>query len=215
MKKLQGIYLVIDPAMEREALLPKLREALAAGIDLLQVWNRWPEGISVGQKQKLIREILNLAEPHRVPVLINEDWQLLAETGLHGVHFDHIPDKWEEVKKSIPADAIIGLTAGNDRERIAWADAQKIDYISFCAMFPSASAGDCEIVTPQSVLEARKITKLPLFLSGGIRPDNLEKLAHLDFQGVAIISGIMSAGAPAKKISAYRKELKRLKKTRS
>ena len=210
MKKLEGLYLVINPAIERNELLRKLNSALEGGIDILQVWNNWPPEITIRQKLQLIDDITRLAAPYQVPVLINEDWQLLKKTELHGVHFDHIPANWEEVKSEIGRDKIIGLTAGNDLELIHWADAHKISYLSFCAMFPSASVDSCEIVKPDSVLKARQCTKIPLFLSGGIYPGNLIKLKKLDFQGIAIISGIMNAENPGKSVKDYRKELKKV-----
>lgn len=210
MKKLEGLYLVINPAMERNELLRKLHSALEGGIDILQVWNNWPQEITIRQKLQLIADITRLATPYQVPVLINEEWHLLQETALHGVHFDHIPANWEEVKSAIGRDKIIGLTAGNDLEVIRWAHEHEISYLSFCAMFPSASVNSCEIVKPDSVLKARQSTKLPLFLSGGIYPANLVTLKNLDFQGIAIISGIMSAENPGERVKEYRRELKKI-----
>src|SRR5690606_21445536 len=107
---------------------------------------------------------------------------------------------------------IIGFTGGNDLERIRWANQNQVDYLSFCAMFPSSSAISCEIVKPSTVLLARQLTRLPLFLSGGINPENLKGLSLLDFQGVAIISGIMSAENPAKKVKNYKAALAEIKK---
>lgn len=210
MSELKGIYLVVDPAMGRDELLTKLSESLSAGIDVLQIWNNWPEKISHAEKLALIQDIIASAEACNVPVLINEDWQLLSETNLHGVHFDDIPGNWEEVKSSIDKEKIIGITAGNSLESIRWAADQPINYLSFCAMFPSSSVSSCEIVSRETVLEARHITDLPLFLSGGIRPENLSSLTGLDFQGIAVISGIMSAESPAGMIEEYRAQMRKM-----
>lgn len=210
--KLQGVYLVIDPAMNRNALFQKLREALEARINIIQLWNHWPDNATQEDKRQLIDEVLQLADPFEVPVLINEEWQWLHQTNLHGVHFDAIPDDWDTIKQTIGREVIVGLTCGNDTERIQWAEEKQLDYISFCAMFPSSSVDTCEIVRPDSVLEARKLTSLPIFLSGGINPQNLESLKALDFQGVAVISGIMSADSVTERIHAYQQALENTKK---
>ncbi|WP_417602138.1 thiamine phosphate synthase [Owenweeksia hongkongensis] len=212
MRKLEGIYLVIDPSMEEGKLLHKLESAIDGGIDILQIWSHWPKKATHEDKVKLIDKITAIAAAKNVPVLINEEWQLLKETNLDGVHFDLIPENWTEVRNTIPKEKIIGFTAGNNLERIRWANENEIDYLSFCAMFPSSSAISCEIVKPSTVLLARQITSLPLFLSGGINPENLQSLGLLDFQGVAIISGIMSADNPAKKVKEYKTALAEIKK---
>ncbi|WP_417588754.1 thiamine phosphate synthase [Owenweeksia hongkongensis] len=212
MRKLEGIYLVIDPSMEEGKLLHKLESAIDGGIDILQIWNHWAKEAKHEDKLNLIDKITAIAAAKNVPVLINEEWQLLKETKLNGVHFDIIPENWTEVRKTIPKEKIIGFTAGNDLERIRWANENEIDYLSFCAMFPSSSAISCEIVKPSTVLLARQITTLPLFLSGGINPENLQSLGLLEFEGVAIISGIMSAENPIEKVKEYKTALAEIKK---
>ncbi|WP_421874496.1 thiamine phosphate synthase [Marinoscillum sp.] len=209
MRRLQGIYLVIDPSAEH--VLDQLSKALLGGIDLIQVWNHWPADFSIHQKTALIHQIKQLAGIHNVPVLMHDDWKLCVELELDGVHFDKLPVDWPDAKE-YTRDKITGLTVGNDPHTIELAEKEGFSYLSFCAMFPSTSAGNCEIVTPESVRKAREITSRPLFLSGGIKPENLELLRGLDFQGVAIISGIMSSNDPETAVKSYRNRLNKIQK---
>lgn len=209
MSKLSGVYLVIDPSMSGDLFL-KLTEALKGGLGLIQIWNNWPRDIACAEKHQLIEQIRKLAHVNKVPVLMNEDWSLALEMNLDGVHFDEIPAEWSKISGQL-SSAIVGLTAGNDLNRIHWAHEQKLDYISFCAMFPSPSVASCEIVTPSVIREARRITDMPLFLSGGIRPEKLEELKSLDFQGIAVISGIMSADNPEQAVKNYIERMKKLR----
>ena len=201
MTNLNGIYLVIDPAMG-DNLLEKLSQALHGGLGLIQLWNHWPEEFGHLQKKSFIEQVKQVCSPYGTPILMHEDWELALETGLSGVHFDEIPLNWEEVKHLL-ANHIVGATVGNDFDRITWLNEQGLSYLSFCAMFPSPSVQSCEIVTPEVVQKTRVVTSLPLFLSGGIRPDNLHELSHLDFQGIAVISGIMSADNSEKAVREY------------
>ncbi len=205
---LKGVYLVVDPVMERPLMLRKVREALEGGVQVLQVWNNWPESISEAEKDQLVQSICELAAEYEIPVLINDEWQLLRTTSLAGVHFDALPDDIEQVRSTVDRDIIIGLTCTNNLEAIRRAEQIKADYISFCAMFPSPSAGSCEIVGPDTVLRARRMTDLPLFLSGGITPEKIEQeLAGLPFNGVAVISGILKAKDPRRRVQEYRRAL--------
>ncbi|RZJ53615.1 MAG: thiamine phosphate synthase, partial [Flavobacterium sp.] len=126
-----GIYLVIDPAMELDVLLKKLSSAMSSGIDVLQIWNNWPEGID---KVSFIKKISDLTRSYQIPLLINQEWALLEQTtDLHGVHFDHYPSDLSIMKKKIGREIIIGVTCSGNLETVALAQENQLDYISFCS----------------------------------------------------------------------------------
>jgi thiamine-phosphate pyrophosphorylase len=142
-----------------------------------------------------------------VPVLINEEWEYLKTTPLDGVHFDTVPEDFDQLKEETGRDFIFGITCSNDLDIVRWADEHEMDYISFCAMYPSPSVGSCEIVKPETVQKAREITSLPLFLSGGIAPEKIAELDGLDFNGIAVISGILKDDDPREQAINYKQAL--------
>ncbi len=200
---ISGVYLVVDPAVDRPILLEKTRRALEGGVGILQIWNHWPEEVGEEGKVQLVKDILEVADAYDVPVLINEEWELLKSTELAGVHFDEIPAGFGRIRSEAGRDFIAGITCSNDLETVKWADENELDYISFCAMFPSPSVDSCEIVRPETVQKARELTDIPLFLSGGITPDSIGELRVLDFNGVAVISGILNSEEPRQKAEEY------------
>lgn len=206
---LSGVYLVVDPAMDRAELLNKVEQALQGGVEILQIWNHWPGGITHSGKEQLVGSILEIAGDYDVPVLINEEWELLKTTRLHGVHFDAVPDDLEAIRRAAGRAFIAGVTCSNDLQVVRRAEEAGMDYISFCAMFPSPSVDSCEIVQPETVKKARELTSLPLFVSGGITLDNLRELEELDISGVAVISGILNADVPRDSALAYRRALEK------
>ena len=197
-----GIYLVIDPAMEREILLGQLQKALAGTIAAVQLWDNFLPGDDIAA---LSKEIISLCRPYNVPVLINNRWQLVEEAGLDGVHFDAIPDDFYGSYNT--GSIITGLTCGNDLATVEKAVALGMDYISFCSMFPSVTANSCELVSPETVIKARGLTDMPIFLAGGITTDNMESLSSLPYNGIAVVSGIMRAGSPTDVIKIYQSKL--------
>lgn len=206
-QKLSGIYLIVDPTVEKTELLEKVEQALEGGVDILQVWNHWPEGMRITDKEQLITFIIEMADNYEVPVLINEAWKFLKSTPLDGVHFDEVPENLDRIKGEIDREFITGITCSNDLDRVEWADKNGFDYISFCAMFPSPSVGSCEIVRPETVQKARERTDLPLFVSGGITPEKITELDELNFDGIAVISGILNEDNPKKQASKYKQLL--------
>lgn len=203
-----GLYLVVDPAMGLEFILPKIKQAIAGGVDVLQVWNNWSDGQN---KPEIINAICNIAHSSNIPVLINEEWQLLSTTELDGVHFDNVPTDLNAIRQTIAKPFIIGITCGNDLNRIKWADDNRLDYISFCSMFPSPSAGVCEIVKKETVIHARQLTSLPIFVAGGITLNNIEALEGASINGIALISGILKADDAHATTKEFKEKLATLK----
>ncbi len=202
-----GVYLVVVPSEGIDKVLPKVKAALAGGVDVLQIWNHWHEG----QDQKaFINSIVQLAHAADIPVLINEEWHWLKSTHADGVHFDAIPADWDTIHQTIKRPFLTGITCGNDEARIGWAT-RFADYLSFCSMFPSASAGACEIVRPEVVKETRRQTSLPIFVSGGITPALIGNLLLLGINGVAVISAILKADDPAQAAHDFKHALNQSK----
>lgn len=198
-----GLYLVVDPTAPD--ILTKLQLALEGGVDVVQVWDHWPAEVD---KPAFINDVCGIAFKYQVPVIINNDWKLISETNLAGVHFDHLPQNFDRIKASISKQLILGVTCGNDERVIDQAIGLGVDYLSFCAMYPSLSVNACDIVTPEMIRQTRMKTSLPIFVSGGVTPDNLPALLALGASGVAVVSGILKSAQPDKAAAAFKRTLK-------
>lgn len=187
-----GLYLVIDPMPGLKILLPKVKEALNGGVDVIQLWNHWnPE-----PEEEFILEICHLAHRHNVPVLINENWEYLQLFPLDGIHFDLPPKDFNFIKQNINRPFLAGITCGNDQEVFHWAIKNQLDYISFCSMFPSLTSNSCELVRPELVKQVRALTDMSIYAAGGITLDNIFSLLPLGINGIAVASGILKADDP-------------------
>lgn len=183
------LYLVVDPAAEN--VVGKTAQAIRGGVDIVQVWNHWPPGMD---KKAFIQQIACCSKEHRIPLMIHEDLDLMRSSGAEGIHFDVLPEGHR--RSDLGPGTLVGITCGNDRNAIERALAWGVDYISFCAMFPSASAVTCELVNPEIVKETRLKTSCLIFASGGVTPQNTGELMELGLNGVAVISGVTGADSP-------------------
>lgn len=188
-----GVYLVIDPGWESTFTLPRLTQALRAGISALQIWDNWPLEMD---KLAFIQEITTLAHARNVPVLINNNPEMLEKTSLDGVHFDSPCFTIDQMDSIIGRPFLKGVTCGNNLTTVHWANDRHFDYISFCSLFPSSSAEACEIVTKETLQKARKLTKMPIFVAGGISLENITTLQNCGINGAALISAIMKSADP-------------------
>lgn len=207
MKISGGIYLVADAGLDKRILLNKLIEALENGISIVQLYN-------TENKSELLTDTINTicdwCHQFHVPVLVNNNWNLLINTSLDGVHFDKVPGDLEQIRKNIKKDFFKGITCSNDLSVVDWATDHQFDYLSFCSMFPSASVDSCEIVSFETVKKARAITNIPIFLAGGIYPDNINRFSELSFEGIAVISGIMASSDVPSVTEKYITELNKI-----
>lgn len=208
--KLTGsIYLVLDPAMNQTDLFKKLEEVLKRDeIAAVQIWDNFPVACN---KIALVDKICRISHKMKIPVFVNNDWELLKATEADGVHFDEIPQELPQIKKSLSRDFRKGITCNNDLSVAQWAEENQFDYISFCSVFPSPTSNSCEPVDLETIRKVRKLTSMPVFLAGGIRPENIQRLKGLDFQGVAVISGIMNSEEPGTSTKRYEEEIKKIK----
>ncbi|MBR9757065.1 MAG: thiamine phosphate synthase [Algicola sp.] len=199
-----GVYLVVNPSMARVELFSKLNKALEEGIAAIQIWDHFKPEQDV---KALVESICNMCHKYQVPVLINNRWELLQNSLLDGVHFDEIPKNFSHIKQKLNKPFVCGITVNNNLSAVSWAVENKISYISFCSLFPSSTATSCELVDFNTIQKARKMFKNPLFLAGGISLQNIHELSTLHYDGVAVVSGVMSAENPANAIREYKKHL--------
>lgn len=199
----KGVYVVIDPGMEQEKILSQLEKIKKQSIAAIQIWNNPNAEI----KPPLIESILALFKDTNTPVLINNEWEYLKAFDLDGVHFDALPKDLEQINKEVNRAFIKGITLTNDLGRLSEIEAMGFDYLSFCSVFPSSTSNSCDLVDFKTIQDCKEQTDMPVFLSGGITPENLNQLRHLNYDGVAIVSGIMKASNPKKAIENYSNEL--------
>lgn len=199
-----GLYLVVDPVDGADAVLPKVEAALTGGVDVLQIWDHWGPSQDAAA---FVQAVLAVSRPRGVPVLVHENLQLLGASGADGIHFDEPSVMPAEVRASIGRDAIYGVTCGNSLERVRWAAQEHVDYVSFCSMFPSASAASCELVSLATLAAARELGGSTIFASGGITPANAASVIAAGADGIAVISGILGADDPESAARAYKRAI--------
>lgn len=201
-----GIYLIIDPSMNEEILFAKLNLIVKEKIAAIQIWDNFKENQNI---EELLFKIYEKTSLPKIPLIINNRWEYLKQIPLDGIHFDEIPENFKSIKKEINRDFIIGITCNNALSTIEYAEENQFDYISFCSMFPSTTANSCELVNFETVQQAKSIFSGEIFLAGGIDLNNIKNLNQLNYDGIAVVSGIMSSENPSETIKDYHQKIKK------
>jgi thiamine-phosphate pyrophosphorylase len=204
-KILKGVYIVIDPLLDKEKMLSRLAEIRNENIAAIQIWDN-PKADTI--EPVLIEKIIELFSYSSTPVLINNKWKMLKEFDLDGVHFDTMPNNFKEIQDQVSRPFLKGLTLQNDLKNVQLFNELDFDYLSFCSLFPSATAIQCEMVAFDTIEKCRELTAKPIFLAGGIDLENIELINHLPADGIAVVSSIMNDEHPLQKLKQFNKLLK-------
>ncbi len=202
MKPLHGLYLVVDPRLGNKGLMAA-EAAIEGGVDLVQLLQG---DQNVPDYAKKLREI---TKTHDLPFLVNNDVHLARVVGADGVHLDGDQHNPVDVRKVLGRNALVGFTCGNDLKKVHWAAKVKADYISFCSIFPSGSAEECEIVPLETVARGRKEVDIPIFASGGITHENALRVLSTGIDGIAVISAVLKAPDPKDSARRFKQILDR------
>ncbi len=204
-----GVYLVIDPSKEENQLLEALASALKAKPCAVQIWDNFSSPAAVSG---LIIKIKALCKDSNTPLLINNHPEWVELFDLNGVHFDEFSQLSVDCLRAFHYQGkLVGITINNDLDAIRKSIEMGVDYLSFCSIFPSSTSNSCELVNFETIRKTRKLTEIPIFLAGGINPGNINKLQSLNFDGIAAVSGVMSAEDPNAAILNYQQALSKLK----
>ncbi|MBS0430979.1 MAG: thiamine phosphate synthase [Proteobacteria bacterium] len=182
-----GLYAITDGP--RDDLPEAALAALAGGAALLQYRDK---GHDAARRLREARALAGLCARHGVPLIVNDDVQLVLASGAAGVHLGEDDADIAQARAALGRDAVIGVSCYDSLERAREATAAGADYLAFGAFFPSITKPGARHATPALLRDAREFG-LPLVAIGGITPDNGGPLIDAGADYLAVISGVFGA----------------------
>jgi len=156
-------------------------------------------------KKKLIigRKIKKICKKFNVKFLINDDVYLAKKLNADGCHLGQKDMNISEARKLIK-NKIIGITCHNSLKLAKVALNNKADYLAFGAFNLSKTKKVKYRASLNLLKKARKITKRPIVVIGGINFENYKKLL-LNKANLLAISGYIWKNKKLKPLEAIRK----------
>lgn len=185
---MRGLYAITDTQLTPDdRLLAAVGAALRGGARVIQYRDKHSDH---PQRLRAARALRMLCEDADALLLINDDVELAAVVGAHGVHLGrHDPDI-ATARARLGAQAIIGVSCYDDLERARQAAAGGADYVAFGRFFPSRTKPQAVAAPVACLTEARAALDLPLVAIGGITPDNGARLIAAGADLLAVIHGV-------------------------
>ncbi|RFU79980.1 thiamine-phosphate diphosphorylase [Trichoderma arundinaceum] len=201
-----GVYLVTDstPAILGNKDLTKVVEAaLQGGVTIVQYRDKHSDRETAVTAARALHEV---TKRHGVPLLVNDRVDVAVEVGCEGVHIGQDDMAYEEARKLLGPDKIIGVTASSIQEALKACEAGA-DYLGLGTVYATATKKDTKSIigtagirTILLGLSAAGHGSVPTVCIGGINGSNatsvlIESSAApaKSLDGVAVVSALVAA----------------------
>ncbi|MCC7020652.1 MAG: thiamine phosphate synthase [Ardenticatenales bacterium] len=196
------LYVILDPALTRGRPVADIATAaIAGGATLLQVRAK---GATTREHARLVDAVQSVANPHGVPVIVNDRADVAFVCGAAGVHLgpDDLPPA--AARRLLGAGAIIGCSAGTPDEAVA-AALGGADYVGTGDVFGTTSKGDADAPIGLAGLAAvAAASSIPVVAIGGVTAANTGQAIAAGAAGVAVIGAVGLAEDPEAAARAIR-----------
>ena len=157
-------------------------------------------------KKKILyigKKVIRLCKKYDVKFIINDDPYLAKQINSDGCHIGQKDMCIHKVRKILD-NKIVGITCHNSKILIKKAISDKADYIAIGAFFSSKTKKVKFKADIKLLKYAKKITKIPIIVIGGIKLNNYKKLL-LNKANFLAISGYVWNSKKYKPIEAIQK----------
>lgn len=204
-KELLLLYFIMGSQDTEQNPAEVLKQAIAGGITCFQFREKGPAATQALQMEELARELLSICRIHSIPFIVNDDVELAVKIGADGIHIGQGDEPASEVKKKIPPQMVVGVSAKTlaEAER---AVQDKADYIGTGPMYATTSKEDADDpIGPEGIQDLRKFgITIPIVGIGGITEANAARVLKAGADGVSLISAISRAPEPEKAARSLR-----------
>ena len=185
------LYLITPPALDPDRFARDLEAALGGGdVACLQLRLKEIDDAAIRRAAGILRPI---AQAHGVAFIMNDRPDLAAELECDGVHVGEEDAPYEEARRLLGPDSIIGVTCGDSRHRALVAAEAGADYVAFGAFFPSGTKiGTKYRATPDLLRDWSETTVVPCCAIGGITQQNCGPLIEAGADFLAVIGAVWS-----------------------
>lgn len=178
-----------------------VREAIAGGVDLVQLRDKTSPDPVLLQKSRVMMDITRTAG---VPLIVNDRPDLCVLSDAAGVHLGQDDTPVALARSIVGPGRTIGVSTHSLEEAVR-ADAEGVDYIAIGPVFPTPSKDvPIEAIGPETLEEVVATVHAPVVAIGGITADNIDGVLATGATRVAVIGAILGGGDPRANAEALR-----------
>lgn len=190
MSRRAQLYLITPPAFDLAQHATELRSALGGGAVAavqLRLKNRPDE--EVMRVGAVLRPIVQDAG---AAFILNDRPDLAARLDADGVHVGQSDASYDDARRLMGADRIVGVTCHNSRDLAYDAAEAGADYVAFGAFYATETKAPLYRADPEILSVWQETMETPCVAIGGITLDNAETLVRAGADFLAVSAGIWS-----------------------
>ena len=196
--KKRFIYL-ISPNKINKSFYNDLKVVLSS--NLISFFQLRLKQYSLIEREKIGIKIKKICKRYKVKLIVNDDPNLAKKIKADGCHLGQSDMNIRDARK-ILKKKIIGITCHNSKKLVEQAVKDGSNYIAIGAFFKSKTKKVNYIAKPGLISWAKRFTKLPVVIIGGITSKNFRKLLLQKPDFLAISGGIWNK-KPTKTIKKF------------
>ena len=199
--------MITPPRIDTAAFSSQLSAALDADdVACVQLRLKDVDDDAVRQTCDILRPIV---QGRDVALLLNDRPDLAADTGCDGVHIGQNDTPYEEARRVVGGEAIVGVTCHDSRHLAMVAAEQGADYVAFGAFFATGTKQPKSWADPEILAWWSELMIVPCVAIGGITAGNCRALIEAGADFLAVSAGVWEhPDGPAAAVKALNEEIR-------
>ena len=182
------LYFVTDAGTDEHVL----REALAGGVDVLQLREKEASDDDILAAARVFRE---LCDEHDALFVLNDRADLALAARADGVHVGQDDESVAAVRDAVGPDVLIGLST-HSRDQLAAGLESDADYVCVGPVYATPTKPDYPAVGLELVKHAAVTADRPWFAIGGVDGATVREVAKAGARRVVVVRAIRDAPDP-------------------
>lgn len=204
-------YFITDSKLTKESIISDIKNAISAGCKVVQYREKKKNIQEMIEEAKEIKDICK----EKAIFIVNDYLDLALAVDSDGLHIGKDDISYENARKLLGPNKIIGLTVHNAKEAVD-AEILGADYIGLAPIFKTKTKVDA--IEPIGISElklVRKNVNIPIVALGGIKKENIKDVISAGADSVASISAVISSNDVFCETKEFLKLIKESKKNDS
>ncbi len=202
------LYLVTPPRLEPKGFAETLKTALGAGdVACVQLRLKEEDGESTADADTIRHAtdiLMPITQAAGAAFLINDRADLAAELGADGVHIGQSDTPYDEARKLVGPDQIVGVTCHATRHLAMVAGEAGADYVAFGAFHKTDTKAAISKAEPEILTWWSTLFEVPCVAIGGITVENAAPLVAAGADFLAVSAGVWGhAHGPAAAVAEF------------
>jgi thiamine-phosphate pyrophosphorylase len=185
-------YLTPAQPLPLPQLLARVRQMLAAGVDLVQYRAK---RLPTRQRYQEIVALLEVTRPAGVPLIVNDSVGLALAAGAEGAHIGQEDLPVAVARRLLGPYAFLGVSVEGP-EQARQAERDGASYVACGPIFPSTVKPESPAIGPMAVAAIRRAVTVPVCAIGGITVANLPALQEARPDLLAVITALNDVPDP-------------------